>query len=217
MTVPRVRIQYQYPEAGVRLWIRWISLGASAVCFSWAGWFWLDERVHQAAAEELFRASSIPASVALPASAAPAAPVRRAPVAKLEIPRLGVSGYVEEGFDAATLRRAIGLSPSSAKPGGRGNVVLAAHRDTFFAGLRDARVGDIVHLEAPGGKTIHYRISKVFVVDPSESWVMRASPGRDVLTLITCYPFQFVGSAPSRLVVQALPVAAPTPLARNRV
>ena len=182
----------------MRLWTRWISLGVSAACFSWAGWFWLDQSLHQAAADELFRvAAAVPGVVE---------DQKASPVAKLEIPRLGVSGYVKAGLDATTLRQAIGHSPYSAQPGEKGNVVLAAHRDTFFAGLQYAQIGDIVTLHAANGKKFLYQVSKVFVVNPTDTWVMRSTPGRSLLTMITCYPFQFVGSAPNRLVVQAQPI-----------
>ena len=117
-----------------------------------------------------------------------------------------MSGIVEEGLDAKTLKNAIGMSLTSAQPGERGNVVLAAHRDTFFAGLRNAKKGDVVVLSTTDGKKHRYRISKTFVVDPSAHWVMNSSPKKKMLTLITCYPFRYVGSAPQRFIVQAEPV-----------
>jgi sortase A len=146
-----------------------------------------------------FAAASMP-----PAVSAEANP--QVPLAKLDIPRLSISGYVEEGLDVRTLSVAIGHAPHSAKPGKPGNVILAAHRDTLFAGLRDVRTGDVVHLRSADGKTTLYQVSNVLIVDPADAAVMRETPGQDLLNLITCYPFHFVGPAPQRLVVQAKPL-----------
>jgi sortase A len=203
--VPRLRIKYSYDEPQhAKVWVRWICLITAGICFGWAGAAWIEQRIHQSQAKESFEqmiSEPVP-----PSTAAPKRKSRDAvPLAKLEIARLRISGYVEDGLDAHTLRRAIGHSPRSPKPGERGNVVLAAHRDTFFSGLRDVLVGDIVDLQAPGGERLHYRVSRIFVVDPVDSRVMRPS-SQDMLTLITCYPFEFIGSAPSRLVVQARPI-----------
>jgi sortase A len=201
--MPRLRIRYNYDEpASAKLWLRWICLVGACACFAWGGWVWLEQRLHQQQAQESFEEL-----IRDPAPAKPAAPHDRDhPLAKLEIARLGVSGYVEDGFDSRTLGRAIGHSPRSAKPGEHGNVVLAAHRDTFFAGLRDVKVGDVVDMQASTGRHYRYKVSRVFVVDPKDSWVMQSSPRQDMLTMITCYPFHFVGNAPNRLVVQAQPI-----------
>jgi len=176
-------------------------LGLSFVCLAWSAWDWSSRELSQATAKSEFeklvedRAGN---------------PVRRGarkplsgPVAKLEIARLGVSGIVEVGLDAKTLKSAIGMSMTSSRPGEYGNVVLAAHRDTFFAGLQNAKVGDLVLLSTTDGRQHKYRISKLFVVDPSAHWVMNSSPKKRMLTLITCYPFRYVGSAPRRFIVQA--------------
>lgn len=200
--MPRVRVQFQYDEGvSLRLWIRWVSLGVATMCFLWTGWFRLDQYLHQMYAAEVFE------SAATDDTTREETDLAHGPLARLEIARLGVSGYVLEGFDADTLRRAIGHSPASARPGEPGNVVLAAHRDTFFSGLRDVRKGDVIDLQARGGRTLHYRVTNVFITDPTDVRVMNPTPGRNLLTLITCYPFQFVGSAPQRLIVQAQPVS----------
>lgn len=197
--MPRVRVQFQYDEGvSMRLWIRWVSLGVAAMCFLWTGWFRLDQHLHQMYAAEAFETSD---------DANEHTDLAHGPLARLEIARLGVSGYVLEGLDTDTLRRAIGHSPASARPGEPGNVVLAAHRDTFFSGLRDVRKGDLIDLRARGGRTLRYRVTTVFIADPTDVRVMNPTPGRNMLTLITCYPFQFVGSAPHRLIVQAQPVS----------
>lgn len=208
--MPKLRIVYSYPEPNyVVRWTRWICLTAAAVCFLWGGLVWLDQYRYQAEAEESFEDRQV--------GATPEQPARKAvPLAKLEIARLHVSGYVQDGFDNGTLRRAIGHSPRSAKPGERGNIVLAAHRDTFFAGLRNARVGDVVDLRSSSGALYRYRVTRILVVEPKDDWVMKSSANRNLLTLITCYPFHFIGSAPKRFVVQAQPVS-PLELATTSV
>lgn len=179
-------------------------LGLSFVCLTWSAWDWNQRDVTQATAESEFEKL---------VEDQKAKPIRRGskkhvsgPVAKLEIARLGVEGIVEEGLDAKTLKKAIGMSLTSARPGEPGNVVLAAHRDTYFAGLRNAKSGDLVVLSTTDGNKHRYRISKTFVVDPSAHWVMNSSPKKRMLTLITCYPFRYVGSAPQRFIVQAEPM-----------
>lgn len=204
--MPRLRTAPDpgYGNVPLILVARWFFLSISLACFALSGWLWLDQRIHQAEAGQLFSAAPpgalSPTPPALPAPAPPAGPV-----ARLEIARLGVEGFVEVGLDAGTLRRAIGLSPHGARPGEPGNVVLAAHRDTFFSGLRGARAGDLIKLQTPGGRTFYYRISRMFLVNPVDSWVMHSSPDRNILTLITCYPFRYIGKAPRRFVVQAQP------------
>lgn len=123
-------------------------------------------------------------------------------VGRLEIERLGVSAIVSEGIDSRTLRRAIGHLPETALPGEDGNVVLAGHRDSFFRGLRDVRPGDRVAITTPDG-TFDYEVKWAVVVEPEQIEVAGATR-RPSLTLITCYPFDYVGPAPQRFVVRAL-------------
>jgi sortase A len=128
-------------------------------------------------------------------------------VGRLEIHRLHVSTLVVEGDDAAALRLGVGHVPGSAlgTPYGSGNTVLAGHRDTFFRCLRDIHVGDEVVLDIAGDLN-RYRVTGLRIVPPSDVSVMK-SAGTQQLTLITCYPFGFVGSAPNRLVVEAKPLS----------
>ena len=122
-------------------------------------------------------------------------------VGRLEIPRLGVAAIVREGDDEETLDRAVGFIPGTARPGEGGNTALAGHRDTFFRPLRRIRAGDVIRLEAPP-HTYRYRVEETRVVRPDEVSVL-ASRGSEELTLITCYPFRWVGPAPERFVVKA--------------
>lgn len=147
-----------------------------------------------------------------PRSEPPAAPVSRraAPrpdpsaLGRLEIPRIGMSAIVKEGGDEKTLSRAVGLVPGSPHPGDDGNVILAGHRDTFFRPLRKIKIGDRIRFALPS-ETYEYEVKTVMVVDPSDTAVLQ-SKGIDELTLVTCYPFRFVGTAPDRFIVNAVRV-----------
>jgi sortase A len=134
----------------------------------------------------------------------PRRPSPRAPgslVGRLEIPRLRLSAIVLEGSDSRTLRLGIGRLPETADPGQAGNVVLSGHRDTFFHPLRGIRAGDSITLVAPGGP-YRYVVEWTTVVDPEDVEWLRATPERS-LTLVTCYPFRYVGPAPERFIVRA--------------
>ncbi len=135
----------------------------------------------------------------------------------IKIPRVEISGAVIEGTAAKELRRAIGHVPGTAMPGQVGNIALAAHRDSFFHGLKRIRKGDKIELLSFRGESL-YRVSSIKIVPPTATNVLSGS-NASVLTLLTCYPFNWIGSAPSRLVVRALPVpednsARPTHRAR---
>lgn len=122
-------------------------------------------------------------------------------IGRIEIPRLGVSAIVRAGSDARTLRLAVGHIPGTAYPGDSGNVGLAGHRDTFFRKLRNIRPDDVIRISTVDG-TYRYRVEQTTVVNPADVWVLDPVD-HDVLTLITCYPFTYVGSAPQRFVVRA--------------
>ena len=119
----------------------------------------------------------------------------------IEVPRLGVSAVVREGVDSHTLKVAVGHVPGTARPGQRGNVALAAHRDTFFKELKHIRKRDRILLRTPQ-KTYEYRVDFIEVVMPTTTRVLK-STNQEVLTLVTCYPFNFVGNAPKRFIVRA--------------
>lgn len=121
---------------------------------------------------------------------------------RLEIPRIGVKVMVREGMDERTLRRAAGHLPGSALPGQRGNSVIAAHRDTFFRPLRHVRRGDLLRFVAPR-QTFHYVVDSIMVVAPDAGEVLEPAPDTR-FTLITCFPFDYVGAAPRRFVVSAI-------------
>ena len=123
-------------------------------------------------------------------------------IGRIEIPRLKISAAVAEGDDDETLKKAIGHLPETPLPWQfRGNVAIAAHRDGLFRRLEGIKLNDEIRVVTPRG-TYSYRVSKTHIVNPNDLWVV-AHTDVPTLTLITCYPFSFVGNAPQRFVVQA--------------
>ena len=134
------------------------------------------------------------------------APIPRegAVVGRLAIPRLGISVIVVEGVDARDLEKAAGHIPGTALPGQHGNIGIAAHRDTFFRPLRFIRKGDLIGLTTLSG-TYRYRVVSTQIVTPDDVQVLEPTKS-DTLTLVTCYPFYYVGSAPRRFILRAEPL-----------
>jgi sortase A len=130
----------------------------------------------------------------------------RSVIGRLQIPRLKLSVMVREGADERTLSRAVGHIPGTALPGKMGNVGLAGHRDTFFRALRDIREDDAIEFETTHG-AYRYVVKSTKIVGPRDVSVLAASGGEN-LTLVTCYPFYYVGSAPKRFIVRAAQVSA---------
>jgi sortase A len=126
-------------------------------------------------------------------------------IGRIAIPRLGLSAIVMEGTDSAILRRAAGHISGTALPGEPGNVGIAAHRDTLFRPLRNIRRDDIITLTTLLGE-YRYRVVSTRIVSPNDVAVLDPSRN-EILTLVTCYPFYFVGSAPHRFIVRAERVA----------
>jgi sortase A len=123
-------------------------------------------------------------------------------IAILSIPRLGMSSLVVEGADDDELKVAPGHIPGTALPGSAGNIGIAGHRDTFFRPLRKTRTGDTITLTTRG-RTFQYRVASTEVVGPRDVGVL-SQTAQQTLTLVTCYPFSFVGSAPKRFIVHAI-------------
>lgn len=122
-------------------------------------------------------------------------------IGRIEIPRIGVAVVVVEGTDKPTLRRAAGHIVGTGLPGQPGNVGIAAHRDTFFRPLRNIQRDDVITLTTLRGE-YRYRVVSIKVVDPYDVAVLNPD-GNEILTLVTCYPFYFVGAAPERFIVRA--------------
>jgi sortase A len=124
-----------------------------------------------------------------------------APLAVLSIPRLGMEIPVFEGTDGLTLNRGAGRIKGTAMPGEPGNIGIAAHRDGFFRSLKNVHPGDRIELAQLRHRFV-YTVDTLAVVDPSNVSVLQAR-SQPSLTLVTCYPFYFIGGAPRRYIVQA--------------
>ncbi len=122
-------------------------------------------------------------------------------IGRIEIPRLHISVMVLEGTAAKTLRVAAGHINGTALPGTTGNIGIAAHRDTFFRPLGDVRPTDGIVLTTPYG-TFRYVVDAIEIVDPHDVQVLHRTSDPE-LTLVTCYPFTYVGPAPKRFIVHA--------------
>jgi sortase A len=120
---------------------------------------------------------------------------------RMEIGSIGLAVIVLEGTGSGTLRRAVGHVRGTALPGEQGNMAIAGHRDTFFRPLRNIRKDDEITLTTLSG-AYRYRVESIKVVGPWDTDVLDDSGG-SILTLVTCYPFYFVGPAPKRFIVRA--------------
>jgi sortase A len=123
------------------------------------------------------------------------------PMAVLSIPRLQLAVPVFDGTDRLTLNRGAGRIFGTARPGELGNIGIAAHRDGFFRSLKDIQMGDQIELAIPR-QTLLYTVDNIALVGPDNVGMLQART-RPSLTLVTCYPFYFVGDAPRRYIVQA--------------
>lgn len=191
---------------------RWMAIGLLLTGLSFLGaWTWeqLDARLFQRSAAmqlealQARAASTIPGRTRSPGKKASArAPlIGGEPIGRIEIDRVGLSAIVAEGTDTRTLRRAVGHVHSTPLPGDDGNVVLAGHRDTFFRPLRSVEEGDRIQVTMPEGR-VEYEVTSIEVVGAGDIDVMWPTKERS-LTLITCYPFRYIGPAPDRYVVRA--------------
>jgi sortase A len=124
-----------------------------------------------------------------------------APLAVLSIPKIHLEVPVFEGTDDVTLDRGVGRITGTARPGQAGNLGIAGHRDGFFRGLKDVTTGDEIKLALPEGE-VTYVIDQITVVTPQDVSVLQPRPISSI-TLVTCFPFYFVGSAPERYIVSA--------------
>jgi sortase A len=125
----------------------------------------------------------------------------RVPLAVLRIPGIDLEVPVFDGTDELTLNRAVGRIAGTARPGEAGNLGIAGHRDGFFRGLKDVSIGDEIELQTLTG-TQRYAVTEITVTTPSDVEVLDPTDDPSI-TLVTCYPFYFVGSAPQRYIVRA--------------
>jgi sortase A len=123
------------------------------------------------------------------------------PLGRIEITAIGLTAMIQEGTGRQTLQRGVGHITGTAPLDESGNIGLAGHRDTFFRKLRNIHEGDEIKLTTLRDSLL-YRVDMISIVEPGDSKVLSDSGG-DVLTLVTCYPFSFVGPAPKRYIVRA--------------
>jgi sortase A len=123
------------------------------------------------------------------------------PIGRVQIPRLHLSVVILEGTAPKTLQAAAGHINGTALPGTDGNICIAGHRDTLFRPLREVRPQDAIIVTTSYG-TFRYTVDVIEIVSPRDVRVLRPTPDQE-LTLITCYPFTYLGPAPKRLVVHA--------------
>lgn len=181
-------------------WLERLLLLAGTLCLLRVGLLSLEAVAFQDRTSTRFRREILLRNPAALAS------VDDSVVGLLEIPRVSLSTVVMEGDGTETLRVAAGHLPDTPLPWEPGNSAIAGHRDTVFRAIRQVRIGDVVELATRRGR-MSYRVVKRMTVDPGAVWVLAPSPEVD-LTLITCYPFSYIGSAPRRFVVQASRVAS---------
>ena len=201
-------------------WSRNVFLVAGVLALGYAGFVLLHTKLYQAYQSRRFqqqlssvRPAGAPTGGARPLVVVPIAPTPGETLGRIEIARLGVTAIVLEGVDDQTLRRAVGHIPGTSLPGEQGNLGIAGHRDTFFRALRNIHKDDEVTLTTLGG-TYHYLVDSTHVVGPEDTQVLDDSSGM-TLTLVTCYPFYFVGHAPKRFIVRAHEIPGENEMARH--
>jgi sortase A len=189
--------------------LRWLERGLLAVGVALAAWcaaVLAEARFHNAVPIPVaYEQLKVTQTLILPGDAgtkkSASAPSAGMLLGRLEAPSVKMSTVVLEGSDDKTLSRGAGHIEDTPFPGQAGNVGIAGHRDTVFRPLRHIQVGDPLDLTT-ADRQYHYRISKTLIVGPDDVYVL--DPTKiPTLTLVTCYPFEFVGHAPRRFIVQA--------------
>ena len=218
-----MRLRIAIPARAVPPIIRYCFLLTAAVCLGLYGYAYVQRASYQAYESREFDRTAAREAAAFGAfnekpspmghiartsrkpATSPGPPSSSALIGRLSVPRLHLSAMVREGVDWNTLRLAIGHIPATALPGQVGNIGVAGHRDTFFRELKNVRAGDEIRFSTLSGD-FKYEVESLVVVDPDNIAVLAASSGY-VLTLVTCYPFSYLGSAPKRFVVRARQVS----------
>jgi sortase A len=222
----KIRIKRPYfflPRSNSLLdWSRSFLLILGALSLAYAGIAILDAKLYQACETWRFEKAleergplTAPKESILPVPVSPSpaernrgpsvnpGAVTRAgiPLGRIEIPSIGLAVMILEGTSSGILHRAVGHIPGTSLPGQRGNVVITGHRDTFFRPLRHIRKDAEITLTTLYGLFL-YQVDSTEVVEPEDTKVLDDGDGAS-LTLVTCYPFYYVGPAPKRFVVRA--------------
>ena len=179
------------------LWTAGVALGAWTMLIVVQNWYYARLPIPAAAAA----AARLPGEET---NRAPGFPARRlergAWLARLEVPDVSLTATVLEGSDDRTLGRAAGHIEYTPLPGEPGNIGIAGHRDTTFYALRKVEVGDLLSL-VTATRVFEYKVSRTWIVEPEDVHVLDPTP-RAAITLVTCYPFNFLGNAPKRFIVR---------------
>jgi sortase A len=212
------RRRHQWRTQSVLRWSRYFFFAVGILALGYVGYALVDASLYQAyqtwrferalksvqatiGGVEQIHPSPLPALAEADRASVESAAPKGSSLGQIEISSISLTAMIEEGDNGRTLRRAVGHVPGTALPGRQGNVVLAGHRDTFFRPLRDIRKGDEITLKTLNG-SYRYRVDFTEVVSPKDIEVLGRS-ACPILTLVTCYPFYFVGPAPQRFIVRA--------------
>lgn len=183
------------------LWMQRLFLTCSLTALGYCGFVMADSWAFQLR-EERQLASFLPELPSRPKARPVARPVTASGlIGRIEIKRLGLSVIVVEGTTATALRRAVGHIEGTALPGQPGHIGIAGHRDTLFRSLKDIRQSDVITFTTPSGAYL-YRVVSTTITIPTDVAIIEPTLTQ-VLTLVTCYPFNFIGSAPERFIVRA--------------
>ena len=176
----------------------YLFLTSGIVGLTYAGCVFVDAYNYQAREQGALEESRVKN---VSRSEAPRLVIEGGVIGEMEVPRLGLKVIVVQGDSPRILRRAVGHIRETALPGESGNVALTGHRDTFFRPLRNIQSGDAITVKTLDAE-FRYRVESTTVVPPSDISVLQASRER-TLTLITCFPFYYLGAAPNRFIVRA--------------
>jgi sortase A len=180
----------------------YVFLAAGIMALGYAGCAVLDRYWYQGVETRKFETIIAHAKP----SVIDAAPIANGRViGEIQVPRLGLKAIIVQGDSAKLLRLAVGHLPETALPGEAGNVALAGHRDGLFRPLRDVQPGDSIILRTPD-REFQYQVEWTAVVPPTAARVIQPT-SQPTLTLVTCFPFHYVGAAPERFIVRARKVA----------
>jgi sortase A len=198
----KLTIKWRHPARKPRLlrWIQRLLFITGTLLLGYVGFTLLETRLYQVSAKRSLENEIRDEKERPQAQSKP--PVRKGDVlGRMDIPRLGMSVAVLQGTSSRVLRLGIGHIAGTPLPGEDGNIGIAGHRDTFFRGLKDIRKNDEIQLQTASGLS-RYTVDWAKVVANDDQSVLAPS-NESALTLVTCYPFYFVGPAPKRFVVRA--------------
>lgn len=205
-----MRLRIIIPATAPLIVVRYFFLALAIACLGLYGYAYLERFLYQTYESREFDRTPDRSAAAFFASTDKIALIRRAGsptalIGRLSVPRLHLSAMVREGIGPNTLQLAIGHIPATALPGQAGNVGVAGHRDTFFRGLKDLRTKDEIQFSTLIGD-FRYVVESLIIVEPDNVGVLAPSSEK-VLTLVTCYPFSYIGTAPKRFVARARQVS----------